>query len=273
MDMSDLFSIGEVAKFFGVSVGTLRHYERAGLLKPERIDSKTGYRYYSVRQFEPLNLIRYLRALDMPLDEIRDFLQNRDIDVIEEKLQRQKEAVIQKQRELNLIERKIDHRLRQLHDAAHVELDTIQVEEFPPGRIAWMRDSLAPRTYLDLEGPIRKLSNGQKVPVVFLGKVGVGISKDRLEEENFNCYEFVFLLLDDEDDYQGNVENFPTETCVTVRFCGSHAEAPEYYKQLLRYIKEHKLKIAGFSREMTMIDYGITDDTSKFMTEIRIPIE
>ena len=34
----ELFQIGEVAKLYHVSVGTLRHYEQAGLLKPEYTD-------------------------------------------------------------------------------------------------------------------------------------------------------------------------------------------------------------------------------------------
>lgn len=40
-----LFKIGEVSKMFNVSMGTLRHYEREGLLAPEYIDENTGYRY------------------------------------------------------------------------------------------------------------------------------------------------------------------------------------------------------------------------------------
>ena len=40
-----------------------------------------------------LNTIRYLRALDLPLDEIAEFLHNRDIEVIEEKLERLKKEV------------------------------------------------------------------------------------------------------------------------------------------------------------------------------------
>ena len=86
MDDKKLFRISDVAKMFRVSTGTLRHYEKAGLLCPEHTDQETGYRYYSVRQFEVLNTIRYLRALDLPLDEIAEFLHNRDIEVIEEKL-------------------------------------------------------------------------------------------------------------------------------------------------------------------------------------------
>ena len=86
MALPQLFSIGEMAKIFHLSVSSLRHYEALGLVTPEYVDPSTNYRYYSVRQFEPLNTIRYLRALDMPLTEIADFLQNRDVEAIEEKL-------------------------------------------------------------------------------------------------------------------------------------------------------------------------------------------
>ena len=70
MDKEKLFSIGEVARLFDLSVGTLRHYETLGLVQPEYVDPGTGYRYYSVRQFEPLNTVRYLRMLGMPLPAI-----------------------------------------------------------------------------------------------------------------------------------------------------------------------------------------------------------
>ena len=108
--MDQLFSIGDVAKLFHLSVSSLRHYEALGLLTPERVDPNTGYRSYSIRQFEVLNTIRYLRALDMPLEEIADFLRDRDVERIEEKLSRQREAVLQRQRELERVRRKIDNR-------------------------------------------------------------------------------------------------------------------------------------------------------------------
>ena len=89
MDRKNLFPIGEVSKLFHISVSSLRHYENIGLLTPEYISPDSGYRYYGTEQFEVLNTIRYLRALDMPLTEIEDFLKNKDIDRIEEKLRQQ----------------------------------------------------------------------------------------------------------------------------------------------------------------------------------------
>ena len=81
MDRKKLFPIGEVSKLFHISVSSLRRYETIGLLTPAYISPDSGYRYYGPEQFEVLNTIRYLRALDMPLPEIADFLQNRDIDL------------------------------------------------------------------------------------------------------------------------------------------------------------------------------------------------
>lgn len=206
MEDKKLFLIGEVAKMFHISMGTLRHYEQAGLLTPEYTDPDTGYRYYGTRQFELLNTIRYLRVLDFPLAQIKAFLDNRDTEVIEEKLVHQKEVIARKQKELELISRKIDHRLEQLL------------------------------------------------------------------KRSFQDYDRIFLLLDQEDRYDGETETFPRQTCVTIRFCGSHREAPTYYQKLLAYIEEKNLSITGFSRETTLIDYGLTNNTDKFVTEIQIPV-
>ena len=273
MEKSGLFQIGDVAKMFHLSVGTLRHYEKAGLLQPEYIDYETGYRYYSTRQFESLNTIRYLRVLDMPLEQIADFLNNRDVDKIQLMLQQQKELVIRKQNELKIIENKIEHRLKQIQDALSSELDTIHIRQIAARRIAWIQNTLSIKSYLDLETSIRQLEQYQQDAVVFLGKVGVGISKEKLLNAQYDKYDMVFLLLDHEDVYAGTIDELQEETCVTLRFCGSHKDAATQYEKLADFITDHKLCITGFSKEITMIDYGITDDTKKFVTEIQIPIQ
>ena len=231
MEDKKLFLIGEVAKMFHISMGTLRHYEQAGLLTPEYTDPDTRYRYYGTRQFELLNTIRYLRVLDFPLAQIKTFLDNRDTDVIEEKLVHQKEVIARKQKELELISRKIDHRLEQLRDAMNSRLDVIQTVEIPESHVVWLRDSLHPKTYLDLENSIRKLVENQKESPVFMGKIGIGISREQLLKRSFQDYDRIFLFLDQEERYDGETETFPRQTCVTIHFCGSHREAPAYYQK------------------------------------------
>ena len=271
MEMPKLFQIGDMAKLFHISVSSLRYYESLGLLTPER-DPDTGYRYYSVRQFEVLNTIRYLRELDMPLPEISDFLKNRDIDRMEEKLRQQKAEIERKRLELQRIERRIDNNLRRIRDAQDSELDVIKYAASPAMRIVWMDTALKISSSLDMEMPIRELEQSQAETVLFLGKVGVGISAENLEAGSFEQYDGVFLILDDEDRFDGKTVLLPETQCVSVRFRGSHTEAAEQYRRLMERIRAHGMKPSGFSREITMIDYGITSDREKFVTEISIPV-
>ena len=272
MDKQDLFPIGYVAKLFHLSVSSLRYYEKMGLITPEYISPDSGYRYYSIRQFEMLNNIRYLRALDMPLSEIADFLSNRDVERIEEKLLSQKQLIVEKQKELKRIERKIDNRLSALADAKHSVLDKVQVVQKEACRLVWVGDSLTINGFLDMEPSIRKFEKDQAEAVVFLGKVGVGLSVEHLRQHHFAPYDGVFLILDEEDHFDGETMQLPATSCVSIRFQGGHTEAPEHYQKLLAYIAEHELDISGFSREITMIDYGFTNDVKKFVTEISIPV-
>ena len=79
-------------------------------------------------------------------------------------------------------------------------------------------------------------------------------------------------MLDDEDAFDGDVTVLPETTCAAVCFRGSHPEAPAQYARLMDYLRAHALAPADFSREITMIDYGLTSDPDEFVTEIRIPV-
>lgn len=72
----ELIPIGEFAKRSSLSVHQLRHYHEVGLLEPMRVDSESGYRYYSPVQVQTAELIAILRSLDLPLSEVRQLLHN-----------------------------------------------------------------------------------------------------------------------------------------------------------------------------------------------------
>ena len=265
MALPQLFSIGEMAKIFHLSVSSLRHYEALGLVSPEYVDPSTNYRYYSVRQFEPLNTIRYLRAMDMPLTEIADFLQNRDVETIEEKLRAQKE--------LKRIERKLDARLSQLQDVRHAPLGEIALIHSPALRLFWIDTALTAPDYSALELSTSRLAAAQAEALVFLGKVGFSVSQEHLNDGSFGQYDGEFLVLDEADRFAGDVIDLPASLCACVRFRGHHAESPAQYRRLMQFIREEGYTAAGFSREITVIDYGFTTDTEKFVTEIMIPLQ
>ena len=66
----ELLSIGEFAKLRGVSVKSLRYYERVGALKPAYVNAESGYRYYSINQISDLDMVITFIELGVPLKEI-----------------------------------------------------------------------------------------------------------------------------------------------------------------------------------------------------------
>lgn len=273
MNRDGLFTIGEIAKLFSLSTGIIRHYESIGLILPEKTDPETGYRYYSVRQFEPFNTVRYLRTLGMTLDEIGVFLKNRDVSVMREMLLHQREITVKKQAELEKIKTNIDRRLADLDDALSGGFNEVTRTVLAPCTMAVLTRPIKLHSGLDLEEPIRELEGSVHNTAVFLGKVGVGISAEKLKKGKFGEYDCVFLMLDEGDEVTGKTVSFPALDCVSIRFAGSHTEAPLYYEKLREFMKRNGLSPAGFSREITLIDYGLTGDTSKFATKISVPVK
>ena len=70
-----MLKIGEFARLTQVSIVTLRHYEKSGLLKPAVLDPETGYRYYSLDQLPRLNRILALKELGFSLEQIAQLLE------------------------------------------------------------------------------------------------------------------------------------------------------------------------------------------------------
>lgn len=69
--MAESLAIGEFARKSGLTVSTLRFYDECGPLRPHRIDPSSGYRSYRLEQLPTAVLIRSLRALGMPIAEVR----------------------------------------------------------------------------------------------------------------------------------------------------------------------------------------------------------
>lgn len=70
--MEEGFTIGRLARAAGVSVETVRYYERRGLL--EQPDRGNGYRRYSDADRERLRFVRRAKDLGFTLAEIKELL-------------------------------------------------------------------------------------------------------------------------------------------------------------------------------------------------------
>jgi MerR family transcriptional regulator, thiopeptide resistance regulator len=95
------YSVGQVARYAGISVRTLHHYHQIGLLEPGG-RTGSGYRRYAERDLERLQQVLFYRELGFPLEEIATILDDPGTD-----------AAAHLRRQHGLLTRRID-RLRQM---------------------------------------------------------------------------------------------------------------------------------------------------------------
>lgn len=78
--MDDVLHISEAAALVGITPKALRHYEKIGLLDPDREDN--GYRLYHPADILRLERIRQLQSLGLSLERIKqilDEMENEDL--------------------------------------------------------------------------------------------------------------------------------------------------------------------------------------------------
>ena len=68
--------IGEVARRSGLPIKTIRFYSEEGLIHPIG-RSEGGYRLFGEDVFAELTLIRTLKAMEIPLQDVRQILESR----------------------------------------------------------------------------------------------------------------------------------------------------------------------------------------------------
>jgi DNA-binding transcriptional MerR regulator len=75
-----MLTIKQISQLAHVTPRTLRYYDQIGLLQPEKVGNN-GYRYYSDESLLKLQQILFYRELDMPLEQIKEIMGQKDYDL------------------------------------------------------------------------------------------------------------------------------------------------------------------------------------------------
>lgn len=125
-----LLKTGEFAAFCNTTKDTLFHYDAIGLLKPVRT-AANGYRYYSLNQIYMFDLITTLKEVGLSLEEIKNYMDERDTDVFVELLKEQDKLLKHKIDVLTRRRRLLRNTLRMISEACDVPEDKITIEDLP----------------------------------------------------------------------------------------------------------------------------------------------
>lgn len=283
--MQNKLSIGEMAKLRNVTVDTLRHYDKIGLLKPYHIDPDTGYRYYSIYQYEVLGTIKELRRVGFSLEEIKQFLTNRNVKKSVQLLQESMANIQEKIKELQNIHNTLMNRINNIENFTNSYRNSdIVIKHFEEREyiqfdrlVSWEDKESLYFGFLDLENKI-----GGTIPVLASNKFGDFIQKEYFDEirqssdfsHNLNAYESqLFILVQDEESEQPT-QKLEKGLYICSYYGGlSREKMLSQLKKLLHYCDTHGYVIIGDALQIMQVDISLTDQYDEAYYEIQIPLQ
>ena len=273
MLLNKRFTIGEMAKMHNIAESTLRYYDEKGIFHPSIVDPQTNYRYYTIDQFSLLDTIKFLRQLNIPLKEIKKYIDERNPTYALNLLEKQQEMMLKKQREIEYALAKMEHRIHLIKKATKAETDRILIKKIPKRKITAI--AVAPNTTDDMfDYYIHSLQKNMKQmdDSLFSGDIGVTISKKAFMQKEFQAYSSVFILLDYMPYQVHSSDSIKAGMFACAYHHGSYEETGETYKKLMEYIDQEGYEISGDSIEIALIDWSVTENPEEQVTEIQIPI-
>lgn len=283
MDKLGLYSIGEFAKLCGITVKTLHHYDKIGLLKPEYVDQGTLYRYYSPWQMNSIFLIRKLQELGLSLQHLQAFfsedqtilgldklggaIQNRELELMEEikKLQRNL-SVLQEFKYLSSI-----------MNEPQPESD-VNIRHLPKRYVLYKRhegkwDSQAIQI-LYKQLTVKSKASGFFIDFGFM----MGIVDD-LEGQGHGMRKLGLAVKKGTGDDPGGlprefIHELPEGLYAIYIFKGSYEELRTTgYARLQAWLEEKNYEAAGSFIEIYFINQNMTEFEDDYVTQIEIPIK
>ena len=267
-----LFKIGELSKFFNISVDSIRYYEKAGILNPIR-NPENNYRLYTLSDFRQLALIRELLGLGFSTDQIKTFTTDRNISKTKDMLNEQLAVIDEQINSLCLAKRDIKNRLEtmdnmlmQYHDEQTREL------ELPERSCIMIRRKNSPNDMVDYY----RISYVNKSEIS-LGNVGM-----------CDCYTLDLPGSNPDSDYYRtkNVffysDSFEKKDCnyflpegkyLSVLYRGALTKTKELLPGLFDYAARKGYLPAGDPIEFCYIDEYETNNTDEYLVEIELPVK
>lgn len=268
--MKDKFLIGELAKMFNISTDTLRHYDKKNLLKPEH-NSENNYRYYDITSMFKLSRILFLKNLDISLNEIEDYMKNKNSDRLFNMLKKKNEEVDLKIQQLTNLKHKINSKL-DLFEYSKTKLDKITITTLDSRRGIFLK-TYGLKDSSEVKEIFKKSDNFLKTSSWLVeGEVFTSIPKSDMLKGIFNQFRYFIEVESTDKETNEQLILLPKSIYACLTVIGPYENLVKHYKTLVDWIEENNYEITGDSIENNIVDNDYSDLSDEFITEIQIPI-
>ncbi len=266
-----MLSIGAFSKMSKVTTNTLRYYDEIGLLKPVKINSETGYRYYDVKQLETILLINKLKHYEFSLEQIAEVLQNPFNDSLLLRLFRQKHQNLQeKLGHYGYVLKQLHYDMTNLEKGVHIMsyLNEIQVKlvETQPKNILFVRKKMKVKEeFGQYMGALYETLMGNKLTAI---APPMSIYHD---EEGFDPNNLDVEIAIPVYEVTEQTRELPGYLCAMASIKGPYEEVSAAYAKIREWIEA-----VGYNINAAPFEIYVTDpmrtEPENYITEVYFPV-
>ena len=262
--MQRYFKIGELAKLYGISVDSIRYYEKIGLIHPQRLES--GYRIYGIHDIWRLNVIRELRGLGFDMEQIHGYLATHTVNTTLQFLAEEERFISSRLAELETLRQNVRERLTNIQAAQALPLNQIQLQHYPQRHCFATQEGYTDEYEMDVL--MKNLLNLNKKHFYIIGnnQLGTRVAYGQKQPDKIQ-YKAAFIL-----DTKGT-EALPEGDYLSVSYSGQYSKTKYWIQQLLDYAHKHNLEPQGDFLELLWIEIHTTANLDERVTELQILVK
>lgn len=265
--MKDFYQIHEIARLFHLHPDTLRYYEEKGLLHPER--ERNGYRRYTIQDICTLNVIRSLRELDMPTEDIRHYLKRRSVEGTLELLAQEEKLLEEKLTLLQVAGEEARQRRARLE----------RYRSVPEGKVILSWEEERPYVFLrrdvilekEVDFLLKKLEEKHQDDIKVIGTQPMGaiIDEESLSKGIYNHFSCVFFLTAPDRPCDAYL---PEGSYASLFYRGGYDRQGEHLRTLFEGVREAGFYPGSPVLELYHIDTHDTNREEEYVTQLQIRV-
>ena len=263
-------TVSQFAKLHNVNKRTLHYYDEIGIFSPD-YKGENGYRYYDYMQGVDFEYIKMLKELNMGLDEIKRYIDNPNEEDFKEIAEVKIKEIDQEIRTLNRRREVLEDKLNKLNKCDDVrKKNSVKVIECEEQKFFYTPFKFEDD---DLKQLISHIKDVWTVDEYCKG-IGSFVSVEKIQRGEFEEYDglFIEMLEDMESKNTKNTIIKPKGKYICAYHMGDWDTLPDFYGEIVKYAEENNLTLVGYSFEIGMNDFAISD-MEDYITQIMIRVE
>ena len=260
-------TVSQFAKLHNVNKRTLHYYDEIGIFSPD-YKGDNGYRYYDYMQGVDFEYIKMLKELNMGLDEIKKYIDNPNEEDFKEIAEVKIKEIDQEIKLLNRRKEVLDDKLQKLNKCDEVrKKNNIKVVECEEEKFFYTPFKFEDD---DLKQLISHIKDVWTVDEYCKG-IGSFVSVEKIQRGEFEEYDGLFIEMLDDIDSKNTIIK-PKGKYICAYHMGDWDTLPDFYDEIVKYAEENNLTLVGYSFEIGMNDFAISD-MEDYITQIMIRVE